>query len=150
MNVVEKIRSVRKRSKEIVQTIARKIAEENDYESIRSLVALMDDPDRNTQSLSIEVLYEVGYLKPYLLTAKADVFSDLLESNNNRLVWGAMIALSSIPSVAPQVIFDELPKIVDAENKGSVITRDAGVVIYANLSTLEKQRCQRKIEMSPG
>ena len=41
----------------------------------------------------IKVLYEVGERKPSLIADYAHDFIGLLNSKNNRLVWGAMTAL---------------------------------------------------------
>ncbi|MCK5198892.1 MAG: hypothetical protein KAR21_11105, partial [Spirochaetales bacterium] len=40
----------------------------------------------------------------------------------------------------PEIIYIELSEIVTAINKGSVITKDAGVALLANLSTVENQQ----------
>jgi len=141
MTVIEKLSSsTGKRSKEVNKVFAKDIANNNDFKSVRELLELLDNKDRNIQSDAIEVLYETGYLRPDLISNHYEVFVELLKSKNNRLVWGAMIALSSISTIAPEVISIELSSIVIAINKGSVITKDAGVALLANLSTVENQK----------
>jgi hypothetical protein len=141
MTVIEKLSSsTGKRSKEANKSFAKKIADKDDHKSIKELVELLDNKDRNIQSDSIEVLYETGYLRPDLIADYHEIFVELLKNKNNRLVWGAMIALSSISTVVPEVIYKELPKIVIAVNKGSVITKDAGVALLANLAAVENQK----------
>jgi hypothetical protein len=51
-----------------------------------------------------------------------------------------MIALSSISSVIPETIYNELPTIANAIDNGSVITKDAGVALLANLMSVASQR----------
>lgn len=141
MNVIKKLSSsTGKRSKEANKAFAKEIADNNDRKSIKELIELLDNKDRNIQSDSIEVLYETGYIKPDLIADYYEIFLELIVNKNNRLVWGAMIALSSISAIIPELIYKELPKIVTVVNKGSVITKDAGVALYANLATVENQK----------
>ena len=141
MTVIEKLSSsIGKRSKEANKDFANVIAGKNDRKSIKELIGLLENKDRNIQSDSIKVLYETGYLRPDLIADYHEIFVELLKNKNNRLVWGAMIALSSISTIVPEVIYKELPKIVTAVNKGSVITKDAGVALFANLATVENQK----------
>ena len=53
-------------------------------------------------------------------------------------VTGATMA--NFTGLAPEIIYVELSNIVTAINKGSVITKDAGVTLLANLSTVENQQ----------
>lgn len=141
MNVIKKLSSATgKRSKEANKAFAKEIADNNNRKSIKELIELLDNKDRNIQSDSIEVLYETGYIKPDLIADYYKTFLELIENKNNRLVWGAMIALSSISIIIPELIYKELHKIVTVVNKGSVITKDAGVALYANLATVENQK----------
>lgn len=136
MIVIAKLSSsTGKRNKTANKAFAKEIAEKNDVQSIKELVGLVDHKDRNIQSDAIEVLYETGYLKPELIAVYYKIFVELLSSKNNRLVWGAMIALGAISRISPEVIFSMLPEIRTAVDKGSVITKDAGVLVYANLAT---------------
>ena len=81
----------------------------------------------------IKVLYEIGEREPKLIAKYVDTFIKLLKSKNNRLVWGAMIALSKITSIKPQEIFDNLEIIIKAYEKGSVITVDNSISVFAQL-----------------
>jgi len=132
--------STGKRSKEINKSLAKDIVKNNDTKSVKELIMLLENKDKNIQSDSIEVLYETGYIKPDLIADYQETFTELLQSKNNRLVWGAMIALSSISKIVPEIIFNALPRIQKAVDTGSVITKDAGVVVYANLSIIERQK----------
>jgi len=143
MAVIDKLSNTTgKRSKETNKTLAKEIAEKDDRKSIQELFELLGNRDRNIQSDSIEVLYETGYLKPDLISDDYEIFIELLSNKNNRLVWGAMIALSSISKIIPEVIFKVLLIISKAVDKGSVITKDAGVAIYANLATVKNQKAK--------
>jgi hypothetical protein len=58
-------------------------------------------------------------------------FLDLLGSRNNRLVWGAMIGLSTIAGLKAAEIAPHVDKIIQATKTGSVITADNGVKALA-------------------
>ena len=68
-------------------------------------------------------------IAPYL-----NDFGNLLNSKNNRLIWGAMIAIDMIAFINPKGVYDLLPSIQKTIDKGSVITIDHGVGILAKLS----------------
>ena len=74
----------------------------------------------------------------FLIAPYYKTFGNLLESKNNRLVWGAMYALDSIASVNPSDICSILPAICKAIDKGSVITIDGGVSILAKLAAVNE------------
>jgi hypothetical protein len=141
MPIIERLSSATgKRSKEINKALAQEITENDDSKSIIELVKLLEHKDRNIQSDAIEVLYETGYRKPDLIAGYDAVFVKLLENKNNRLVWGAMIAISSISRIVPEEILTALPRITKAVDNGSVITKDAGMVAYANLASVKGQK----------
>lgn len=49
---------------------------------------------------------------------------------------------TGISKIVPEVIFKALPRIIKAVNNGSVITKDAGVIVYANLATVKSQKAE--------
>lgn len=135
MSIVQKLSSAAgKRSKEINKELAKEIISNNDHQAINEIAALLDDKNKKIQSDCIEVLYEIGYIKPELIESHLYKFLELISSRNNRMVWGAMIALSSISSIWPEVLFEHISVIKKAVDNGSVITVDAGVAVYANIA----------------
>ena len=141
MDVIPKLSSATgKRNKLANKAFAQEVAHHKNSSAIEALVALLDHADRNIQSDAIEVLYECGYVNPDLIAAHHQIFVALLANKNNRLVWGAMIALMTISKIDPQTIFHFLPQITAAMAIGSVITKDAGVALLANLATVDSQR----------
>lgn len=62
-----------------------------------------------------------------LIVDYASEFINLLHHRNNRLVWGAMIALSTVASWTGQAIIDHFDDIRRVLENGSVITVDNGV-----------------------
>lgn len=107
--------------------------ERNDW--VKELVDNLKNGGKDIQNDSIKALYEIGERgKAEMIAPYCAEFAAVLNSKNNRLVWGGMIALDTIASVNPAVVFKLLPVIMDATDKGSVITIDHGVGILAKLS----------------
>lgn len=82
---------------------------------------------------AIKVLYEIGERKPQLILPFTAMFIDLLQSKNNRLVWGAMTALSTIAELAAEEIYLRIDTVKTAFENGSVITADNGVSVLAKV-----------------
>ena len=116
------------------------IVDGNDEKAVKELVRNLRNRDREIQSDCIKVLYEVGERKPDLIAEYAGEFSSLLDSDNNRLVWGGMAALDQIALANPKTIYGMLPKIVGSAETGSVITRDHAVGILIKLASLAQYR----------
>ncbi len=119
------------------QELAKELAQKKDTANIQLLIQNLSHPDANIQSDCIKVLYEIGYLAPELIADYAPTFLDLLQSKNNRLVWGAMIALSTIAHLKADYLFKNIEQIKKAILNGSVITVDRGI---KTLSTVANQK----------
>lgn len=141
MTVIDQISGKNgKRPKEKNKIVAGEIARKVDKKAVVELVTLLSHKDKTVQSDAIEILYETGYIDPACIAVHCNDIAALLNSRNNRLVWGAMIALSSIASVAPERVFDHFPLIQKSVGRGSVITKDAGVALYTHLAKVKKYR----------
>ena len=128
MSVLNELASVQGvRSDMPNQKLAKKLAESNNTKAMEELVANLTSNEKAIQSDCIKVLYEIGYIKPTLIAEYVNDFIKLLNSRNNRLVWGAMIALSTIAVIKPKEIYKEQEAIKAVIEKGSVITVDAGI-----------------------
>jgi hypothetical protein len=136
MKVIDLIAtSLNKRDEKANQELALEIIKENRHDWIKELVDNLTHKDKNIQSDCIKVLYEIGENgSPQLIAPYLKNFSNLLTSKNNRLIWGAMIAIDMIASVNPKEVFNLLPSIQKTIDTGSVITIDHGVGILAKLS----------------
>ena len=113
------------------QELARELAASKDRAGVREIAEGLWNKDKNIQSDCLKVLYETGYLDPALIADYAGDFLKLLKSRNNRLVWGGMIALSTLADLKADEIFPHVDEIVDVMNKGSVITMDNGIKALA-------------------
>ncbi len=116
------------------QALAEELAAAEDREGIREIVAGLHHEERGVRSDCIKVLYEVGYRSPELIADYVDEFLALLRSRENRLVWGGMIALSTIAALRASHIFAHRAEVQRAMEKGSVITVDAGVETLATVA----------------
>ncbi len=140
MSVLERIAYFQNRRDDIPnQELAMELAELEDRAGIKEIAENLQHKNRRVQGNCIKVLYEIGYLKPELIAPYADDFLQLLQSKNNRLVWGSMIALSTIAQVAPNALYPHYAKIQRAMERGSVITIDAGVKTLALIAAANKE-----------
>jgi hypothetical protein len=138
MSIIELLASSQgSRSSDANINLAIEIASSGNADATAELVELLRHSNKNIQSDSIKTLYETGFRNPQLLASHAEAFLALLSNKNNRLVWGAMAALTTIASIKHKTLFESLEKIMEAVNKGSVITVDCGVEILAKLNPFE-------------
>ncbi len=140
MSVIHKLATSLGRRDEVPnQELAKFIVDTNDNEAVKELTEhLKNNKNRKIQNDCIKALYEVGYIKPDLISNYADIFIGMLKSKNNRLVWGSMIALNTITDIDADGVYKQLSNIMAPIDKASVITRDAGVDILAKLSANKK------------
>ena len=116
------------------QELAALLAESENRSGIAEIASYLDDKNKSIQSDCIKVLYEIGYISPHLITDYADSFIRLLDSKNNRMVWGAMIGLSTIAELVPEKLWPHREKIKNLIETGTVITNVAGVKTLINLA----------------
>lgn len=139
MNIIEKLATTLGRRDEVPnQELAAEILRAADEQAVAELIANLSNKNKGIRYDCIKVLYEIGYVEPKLIAEHAQVFLGLLESKDNRLQWGAMTALGCIARVRPDDIFASLSRIIDAADRGSVITRDHCVNILISLSAIDR------------
>ena len=120
--------------------LARALVETQDTAGIQEIAVNLWNKDGNIQADCIKVLYEIGYLQPRLIKAYSGDFVKLLKSRNNRLVWGGMLALSTIGALVAKELFPHIAEIEKAMDSGSVITRDSGVLALAGIASTSEER----------
>jgi hypothetical protein len=144
MSVLDQIAFYQKRRDEVPnQELAAQLAQSEDREGIAEIAAHLSDRNPSVASDCLKVLYETGYLKPELIQDYARVFLGLLKSKNNRMVWGAMIALSTIAALKPDEIWAELELVLETIRKGSVITEVAGIRTLVQVCAARAEYRQR-------
>jgi len=128
MSVLGKIAHFQDRRDEVPnQEVARELAQTRSLADIREIAENLWNKEPNIQSDCLKVLYELGYLAPELIADYLDDFLKLLKHRNNRMVWGGMIALSTIAGLQADRIFPHVDEIQKTMEAGSVITNDAGI-----------------------
>ena len=113
--------------------LAEKLCKNMDRKGVREIVDGLKSSNQAVASDCIKVLYEIGQRKSELIADFAADFVTALSAKNNRIVWGSMKALTYITPIKPEVIFNRLPEIIAAYKKGSVITVDNSISVFAQL-----------------
>jgi hypothetical protein len=132
MSILNKIAFYQNRRDEAPnQEVAQALAQTRNQADIQEIAENMWAKDPNIQSDCLKVLYELGYLAPELIAEYADDFLKLLKHHNNRMVWGGMIALSTVADLKAAEIFPHVDEIVQVMKKGSIITVDNGIKVLA-------------------
>jgi hypothetical protein len=140
MTVLKKLASAQnRRDNEPNKALATRLARQKDHKSIQELRENLGHKDKKIQSDCITVLYEIGYLSPELIEDYVDDFIALTGSKNNRLVWGAMMALSTIAQSKPKEIFRRRNQIFKAIETGSVITKDNGIKALSTVAAVKTE-----------
>lgn len=135
MSVLEKIAFFQNRRDEVPnQELARALAESGESEGVLEIAAHLWDKNKNVQSDCLKVLYEIGYIRPELIAPCVDDFLKLLDSRNNRMVWGAMIALATIAELRPDEIGARVDTVIRTVENGSLISVVWGVKTLAALA----------------
>ena len=122
------------------QELARELVASEDTAGIREIAENLWNSEANVRSDCLKVLYEIGYLKPELVAPYAGDFLKLLGSRSNRLVWGAMIGLSTVAEIAADEIYPHAAEIQRAMVGGTIITLDAGILALSRLAATRDDR----------
>ncbi|ATP39824.1 hypothetical protein CSE16_07015 [Solibacillus sp. R5-41] len=140
MSVVNLLASQLSRNDEVPNIeLAHKLANEENYTGIKEIIENLTCKDKKIQYDCIKVAYEIGQVKPELISKYVLTFIELLKSRNNRLVWGGMTALATIAEGASETIMAHLDILKHAMKVGSVITIDKGVLTLAKLAAVSKE-----------
>lgn len=118
--------------------LAHELVNTNDFEGIKEIIENLSNKDKKITQDCIKVAYEIGMVKPELISDYAMVFVELLKSTNNRMVWGAMQALATIADMTSETLMEHLHSIKLAIKTGSVITIDKGILTLAKLAAANK------------
>jgi len=113
--------------------LAEYLCQQNDATGIKEIIEGFKGDDKAVANDCIKVLYEIGNRNPKLISVYADDFISFLHSKNNRLAWGSMTALAKIAEYAPEPIIKRLPLVISAYERGSVITVDNSITVFAEL-----------------
>jgi hypothetical protein len=147
MSVLHKIAFYQERRDEVPnQELAHALAQTRNPADIRTIAENLQNKESNIQSDCLKVLYELGYIAPDLIAEYVEDFIKLLKHRNNRMVWGGMIALSTIAGLQVDKIFPHLELIKKTLQEGSVITNDAGI---KTLAAIAAQKEEYRLQILP-
>lgn len=119
--------------------LAVELCNTKDLEGIKEIVGGLKNKKEQIANDCVKVLYEMGYRCPELIADYVLDFIELLKSRNNRLVWGGMIAISKITYLKPKEVFENIEIVSKAYEKGSVITIDNSISVFAELAKADKK-----------
>jgi hypothetical protein len=141
MSVLQKLACSQGRRDEVPdQVLAAELVKTRNRAGIREIVDNLANRDKRIQNDCIKTLYEVGYLAPELIAEYWEDFLRLLHGRNNRLVWGGMIALSTVAALKAKELYAYSREIEQVMDRGSVITVDAGVRVLAAIVAGNEKR----------
>jgi hypothetical protein len=126
--------------------LAEELADTNNKKGIKEISEYLYDKNKSISSDCLSVLYTIGYSKPELIQEYIDDFLKLLESKINRMVWGSMIAISTIVHLKSANIFRNIDLILKTMREGTLITEVWGIKTLVNLSIENKEY---KIKLIP-
>jgi hypothetical protein len=148
LSVLDRIAFFQNRRDEVPnQKLAKELAEKENKAGIKEIAQNLKHKNQNVQSDCLKVLYEIGYLNPDLIADYASDFLALLKSKNNRMVWGAMIAIATIADKKPKEIYAKLDDVVVAMDKGTLITLVWGIKALAKVAAADKTYEQKIFPM---
>ena len=119
--------------------LANELVKTKNKKGIKEIIEGLNNQNEKIANDCIKVLYEIGEIEPKFISEYVNEFIPILESRNNRLVWGSMTALSKIISYNPTEIFENLDIIERAYKNGSVITVDNSISVFAELVKSDKK-----------
>lgn len=140
MSVLERLASVMHRRDDLPNiALAKDLAERRDEPGIQEVAKNLSNAALSIRSDCIKVLYEIGYLKPDLISPYTGEFLKLLRTKENRLVWGGMIALSCVAHLQAAEVYAQLPLVLKTIENGTVITIDSGIRVLAALAAANEE-----------
>lgn len=132
MKTLERIAYFQDRRDEVPnQELARELAATEDKNGINEMVQNLGNKNKNIQGDCLKVLYEIGYIKPALIAGHVESFLNLLNSKNNRVVWGSTIALAAIAPLNHKPVLRRMEELKKITECGTVITRVWGIAAIA-------------------
>lgn len=121
------------------QELAKSLVDLNDTEGMDEIASYLYDKNKSVASDCLKVIYEAGYLKPEMISKYVSEFLKLLTSKNNRMVWGAMIAVSNVTPFEHEKIFEKIDLIMKLTKTGTVITHIHGINVMLKLCVIDRK-----------
>jgi len=137
MSLVEKLASSLDRNDEQPNIdLAVELSKKQDLSSeVLELLGIVNHGTKEQRHDAIKVLYELANIRPDVFGDKFEFVFDLLETKDNRLLWGTLALLAKICHSNLEKTFSHLPQILAAAERGSVIAKDNAFDILLQLSS---------------
>ncbi|MCX6062807.1 MAG: hypothetical protein NTV26_01230 [Caldiserica bacterium] len=122
------------------EELAQDLVRTRDTAAVQELADSLWSKDQNVRSDCLKVLYEIGYATPDLIADHVAFFLRLLGDKNNRMVWGAMIALANVADLRPDEIWQRVADVLRAVQSGTLITVVWGTRVLAKVAASSSER----------
>lgn len=121
------------------KALAQSIADAEYMSGLNKLIQFIESGpiDRLQMDAMLAIAY-VAEQKPQLVVDHVDFLISKLNDPINRVIWGSMIALAHMADLVSDKLFEALPKVIDAMDAGTVVTRDFGFRILVSLYKVEQ------------
>jgi len=103
------------------KALARELVDTEDEKWIREIAENLGNKNPRIQSDCLAVLEEISAYKPGLIADYVNDLFKLVQSKDNRLVWGSLIPLSRIAHLRAEEIYPQREYIIRLMDEGSVI-----------------------------
>lgn len=121
------------------KALAQAVADAEDVDGLKELIQFIETrPHKRLQMDGMLTIAYVAEQKPSLVVDHVDFLISKLNDPINRVIWGSMIALAHMSDAISDKLFEALPKVIDAMDAGTVVTRDFGFRILVSLYKLEQ------------
>lgn len=121
------------------QVLAKFLVDNKDIDGMDEIASYLYDKNKSVSSDCLKVIYEAGYIDPQMTSKYIEDFLKLLTSKNNRMVWGAMIAVSNVTPFEHEKIFEKIDLIMKLTETGTVITHIHGINVMLKLCSIESK-----------
>ena len=118
---------------EMNKLLAQKLSDFEDPEPVAALVLLLQTATRHQ---IYDILLVLGYVAeetPRLIQPHLQELMTYLDSKVNNQIWTTMILLARAVEGNEMYFFEELPKILDAMHRSSVVAKDHGMRLIVQL-----------------
>lgn len=123
--------------------LAHQLVHDNQISDVYEVIENLANKNKKIQHDCIKVAYEIGALKPELISPHVSILIGLLKSRDNRMVWGAFTALSTIAEISSSALMEHLETLLSTIKQGSVITVDKGILTLAKLASVDRSYNER-------
>ncbi len=131
--------SLERKDQEPNKRLANQLVANDDRAGVHEIVDLFDE--HRPRRLLMDAMLTLAYIaetKPELIIPHTDFLLSKLKDPIERVGWGSMIALAHITPLVAEKLYKELPKVLDAMERQSVVGRDHGFKVLVKLYQVDE------------